>query len=37
MLSDRATREMDRRRRELLTAVRAIDPAFPALLYDLGD
>jgi hypothetical protein len=36
MLSDRATREMDRRRNELLKAVEAIDPSFPAVFYNLG-
>lgn len=35
MLSDRATREMDRRRHELLVAARAVDPAFPAAFYDM--
>lgn len=37
MLSWRATHEMDRRRHELLVAARAIDPAFPAALYDLDE
>jgi hypothetical protein len=36
MLSDRASREMDRRRHELLVAARAVDPAFPVSFYDLG-
>ena len=36
MLSDRAAREMDRRRYALLTAARAVDPTFPASFYDMG-
>lgn len=36
MLSDRACREMDRRRNELLVAARAVDPAFPLTFYDMG-
>jgi hypothetical protein len=34
-LSDRAVREMDRRRYELLVAVQAVDSTFPASFYDL--
>jgi len=36
MLSERATREMDRRRHELLVAAREVDPTFPASFYDMG-
>ena len=36
MLSERACREMDRRRHELLLAARAVDPAFPGSFYDMG-
>lgn len=36
MLSDRACREMDRRRHELLAAARTVDPAFPGSFYDMG-
>ena len=36
MLSDRACREMDRRRHELLAAARAVDPAFPVGFYDMA-
>lgn len=35
MLSDRACREMDRRRHKLLVAAQAVDPAFPASFYDM--
>lgn len=35
MLSDRACFEMDRRRRELLIAAQAANPAFPASFYDM--
>ena len=35
MLSDRACREMDRRRQELLDAACAVDPAFPKTFYHM--
>jgi hypothetical protein len=36
MLSDRAVREMDSRRGELLIAARAVDSTFPVSFYDMG-
>lgn len=36
MLSDLATREMDRRRYDLLLAARAVDPTLPASFYDMA-
>lgn len=35
MLTDRAAREMNRRRNELLTVAQSIDPTFPARFYDV--
>ncbi len=36
MLSDRAAREMDRRRHDLLVLAQQLDPTFPAHFYDLS-
>lgn len=36
MLSDRAAREMDRRRHDLLLQAQQLDPTFPARFYELA-